>query len=91
MFNASNWLQRAKIASPEFIGSAECFISKIPLLGLEMFYAPCFEAIFGMYTSYAFVKTHSSDDQKIVVVMCALGVAQLRKTREVFRGGPFWK
>ena len=39
-----------------------------------------------MYPSYAFVKTHSSDDQKIVVVMCALGVGRLRKTREVFRG-----
>jgi hypothetical protein len=44
-----------------------------------------------MYPRYAFVKTHSSYDQKIVVVMCALGVGQLRKTREVSVGGPFWK
>lgn len=42
-----------------------------------------------MYPRYAFVKTHSSYDQKIVVVMCALGVGQLRKTREVSVGDRF--
>ena len=91
MFNASNWLQRAKIASPEFIGSAECFISKMPLLGLEMFklrvsrqFSACIQAMLLSKLIQVMIKR--------LLLWCArLGLAGSARQGRFSVGGPFWE
>jgi hypothetical protein len=60
MFDASNWFHQAKIASPEFIGSVECFIGKMH--GPEMFKLPRFKAIIHFVSIRLFVQISSSID-----------------------------
>jgi hypothetical protein len=61
-FNASNRFQRAKIASPEFIGSMECFIGKMHLLGLELFKFRVSRKFSACVEEHPCMETYSSDE-----------------------------